>query len=168
MNDMNDLNKALNKLEAIYKKEQAKKRRLYNLKEEEEEYVELSNYSIKTFLKMKQQHQYKETLRLKSLRTAKKPKKLSEDFDNKYKQQQVNMFKKPWNKLTKQMKLNRLYRYMKIRQNELELDINEYNTNLELIKDKLDLNGLRKDIEYDEENGEIKNCWLFDEKPKKE
>ena len=163
---MYSLNKSLKRLEIIYKNEQIKKQKKYNLKVEKKEQTS-GDGLVKMFLKQKQKHEYKNSLRLKSLRNQ-KVKVISEDFDNKYKQQQTNIFNQPWNKLPAQIKLNRVYSYMKIRKNELEWSLEEYEMKLEGVKDGLELNGLRKLIEYDIEEGEIKNCWMIDEKKEEE
>lgn len=163
---MNQLENILNNLEEICRKERNKKIKKYNLKVKKEETTS-NDSGIKMFLKQKSQYEYRNNLRLKSKRNEKK-KVCSENFDEKYKEEQDNMFKCKWTKLTKVMKMNRVYRYLKIRKNELEWSMEEYEQNLEIVKERLDLNGLRKDVEYDEENCEIKNCWLFDEELKEE
>jgi len=163
---MNQLDKVLKNLEEICQQEKNKKIKKYNLKEEKEE-IKDNDGGIRMFLKQKAQYEYRNSLRLKSKRNGKK-KVCSEDFDEKYKEEQDNMFKQKWTKLTKVMRLNRVYRYMKIRKNELEWSIVEYEEKLELVKETLDLNGLRKDIDYDTEEGEIRNCWIIDDEIKEE
>ena len=163
---MNNLNKSLQYLEDIYQKEQAKKRKIYNLKEEKKVFTS-SDGLVKMFLKKKEQQERKNIMRLKSLRNAKEQ-VISDDFDAKYKAQQDNIFSRPWKKLNKQIKLNRVYKYMKLRKDELEWTTEEYEEKLETVKDHLDLNGLRKLVEYDEEEGIIDYCWLVDTKPKDE
>jgi len=163
---MNSLNKSLQYLEDIYQKEQAKKRKRYNLKEEKKVFTS-SDGLVKMFLKKKADQDRKNVMRLKSLRNAKEQ-VISDDFDEKYREQQNSIFNKPWTKLNKQIKLNRVYKYMKLRKVELEWTEEEYDEKLELVKDHLDLNGLRKLVEYDEEEGVIDYCWLVDTKPKDE
>jgi len=159
---MEDLNKSLRYLEQLNQVEEQKKRKYLKIKEKK--VVEDDNHGyIKMFLRKQAQFEYKNRMRLKSLRNVEK-KEVSEDFDEKYKEKQNTIFNKEWRKLNNQLKLNRLYRYLKIRQNELEWTQEQYEENKEMSRDKLSVDGLRKDIEYDVEKGEIKNCWLFDEK----
>ena len=106
---MNQLNKALNNLEEIYHQEKNKKIKKYNLKVKKEE-LKSNDNGIKMFLKQKAQFEYKNSLRLKSKRNAKK-KVLSEDFDEKYKEAQNNMFKRKWTKLTKVMRMKNVGRH---------------------------------------------------------
>jgi len=160
---MEELNTALKKLEELCQQERNKKIKKKNLKVVKEE-VKDNNGAIKMFLKTKAQFEYRNNLRLKSARMAVPKKPISENFDELYEEEQKNIFKKPWSKLNRVMKMNRLYRHLKIRKNELEWSLEEYEEKLEMVKDRLDLNGLRKDVQYDEEQGEIKNCWLIDEK----
>ena len=163
---MNQLNKVLNSLEEICQQEKNKKIKKHNLKVNKIEVVD-NNGGIRMFLKQKAKYEYRNSLRLKSNMNAKK-KFCSDNFDEKYKQEQDNMFNRKWTKLSKVMRLNRVYRYMKIRKNELEWSIEEYEDKLELVKDMLELNGLKKDIDYDTVEGEIRNCWIIDEEIKDE
>lgn len=160
---MEELNLALKKLEELCQQERNKKIKKKNLKVVKKEIKE-NNGGIKMFLRARDQFLYRNNLRLKSSRMAKPKKPISENFDEIYEEEQKFFWKKPWTKLNKVMRMNRLYRYLKIRKNELEWSIQEYEEKLELIRDSLDLNGLRKDVEYDEEQGEVKKCYLIDEK----
>ena len=81
------------------------------------------------------------------------------------KNKQNTIFNKEWRKLNHQLKLNRVYRYLKIRKNELEWSEEQYEEHKELLRDELNLNGLRSDIDYNIEEGEISNCWLIDVNP---
>jgi len=164
---MEELNTVLKKLEELCQQERNKKIKKRNLKVIKEE-VNDNNGGIKMFLRARDKFLYKNNLRLKSARMAAPKKPISENFDEMYEEEQKKIFKKPWSKLNRVMKMNRLYRYLKIRKNELEWELEEYEEKLEFVKDKLDLNGLRKDVEYDEELGEVKNCWLIDDKPEEE
>ena len=47
-----------------------------------------------------------------------------------------------------QLKTNRVYRYLKVRQNELEWTPEQYEEHKEMLRDQLNLNGLRADIDY--------------------
>ncbi len=165
---MNDLNKSLKYLEQINQAEQQKKRKYLKIKEEKKTEDTNNHGYLKMFLRKKQQFEFKNSMRLKSLRNAKKPKAVPEDFDEQYKKKQDTIFNKEWRKLNNQLKLNRIYRYLKIRQNELEWTQEQYEDNKEMIRDQLNLNGLRTDIDYNVKDGEISNCWLIDEKLQEE
>jgi len=160
---MEDLNRSLKKLEQLNQVEQQKKRKYLKIKQKNKVVEEDNHGYIKMFLRKQEQFKYKNKMRLKSLRNVEQ-KEVAEDFDEKYNEKQNTIFNKEWRKLNNQLKLNRLYRYLKIRQNELEWTQEQYEENKEMSRDKLNVDGLRKDIEYDVETGEIKNCWLFDEK----
>ena len=160
---MEELNKSLRYLEQLNQVELQKKRKYFKIKVEKE--VDTNNHGfLKMFLKQKQQFEYKNKMRLKSLRGLAEPKPVPEDFDEQYKKKQDTMFNKEWRKLNNQLKLNRVYRYLKIRQNELEWTQEQYEENKEYVRGRLNADGLKKDVEYSVEDGEIKNCWLIDEK----
>ena len=162
---MEQLNKSLKYLEQINQAEQQKKRKYLKIKEEKKTEDTYNHGYLKMFLRKKQQFQYKNKMRLKSLRNVAEPKEVPEDFDEQYKKKQDTIFNKEWRKLNNQLKLNRIYRYLKIRQNELEWTPEQYEDNKEMVRDQLNLNGLRTDIDYNVEDGEISNCWLIDSKP---
>ena len=161
---MEELNKSLKYLEQLNQIEQQKKRKYLKIKVKKEEDTNNHGY-LKMFLKKKQQFEYKNKMRLKSLRNIAEPKVIPEDFDEQYKKKQDTIFNEEWKKLNVQLKLNRVYRYLKIRQNELEWTPEEYEVNKEMLRDQLNLDGMRKDIEYNVEEGEISKCWLIDSKP---
>ena len=160
---MEELNKSLRYLEQINQVEQQKKRKYLKIKEEKKEDTDTHGY-LKMFLKQKKTYEYKNKMRLKSLRNIEKPKELPEDFDEQYKKKQDTIFNKEWKKLNIQLKTNRVYRYLKVRQNELEWTPEQYEEHKEMLRDQLNLNGLRADIDYNVEEGEISKCWLIDEK----
>ncbi len=160
---MEQLNKSLKYLEQINQAEQQKKRKYLKIKEEKKEDTDNHGY-LKMFLRKKQQFEFKNKMRLKSLRNVKEPKAVPEDFDEQYKKKQDTIFNKEWRKLNNQLKTNRVYRYLKVRQNELEWTPEQYEEYKEMLRDQLNLNGLRADIDYNIEEGEISNCWLIDEK----
>ena len=161
---MEELNKSLRYLEQINQAEQQKKRKYLKIKEEKVEDTDNHGY-LKMFLKQRKAHEYKNKMRLKSLRNIEKPKELPEDFDEQYKKKQETIFNKEWKKLNIQLKTNRVYRYLKVRQNELEWTPEQYEEHKEMLRDQLNINGLRADIDYNVEEGEISKCWLIDEQP---
>ena len=160
---MEELNKSLQYLNNLNKIEQQKK--MKHLKIKNIVINESENHGLlKKFLKEKSQYEYKNNLRLKSLRNKKQESVISQNFDEKYKEKQFNIFNKDWNKLNKQLKFNRIYRYLKKRQNELKWTQKEYEEHKENIRVKFKINKLKNLIEYDKETCEIKNCWLIDKK----
>ena len=161
---MEELNKSLKYLEQLNQIEQQKKRKYLKIKVKKEEDTNNHGY-LKMFLKKQKTFEYKNKMRLKSLRNIEEPKPIPEDFDEQYKKKQDEIFNKEWKKLNVQLKRNRVYRYLKIRKNELEWTPEQYEENKEMVRDQLNLDGLRKTVEYNVEEGEITNCWLIDSKP---
>jgi hypothetical protein len=160
------LDKALFKLEEIAQQEKNKKIKRLRLKIKKQKKIDI-DIGLKQYLRNKEQYEYKNILRLKSKRLAKKI-EISNDFDDKYKAQQENQFNKPWGKLLPQLKMDRLYRYLEIKRMELEWSINEYQEKLEMLKERFEITQLRKNIEYDEVNGEITFCNLIEIKEQEE
>ena len=158
---MEELNQSLRYLEQLNQVELQKKRKYLKIKDIVE-VVEENHGLLKMFLKQKEQFEIKNRMRLKSLRNLKEPVPVSEDFDEKYKEKQNSIFNREWRKLNHQLKLNRIYRFLKIRQNELEWTQEQYEENKEMVRARLIVNGLRKEVDYNQEEGEIKFCWLID------
>ena len=153
---MDKLNEKLSIIYKIYENEKKKKEKYYKKKIKKDD-INNIDISIKKFLINRENYEYKNKLRLKSKR-LKKEKKVSNDFDNIYNEEDNNKFNKNWNKLNRVFKLNRIYIYLKKKKEELKWSLKEYDNNLELLKERLELNGLNKEIEYDIEKGLIINC----------
>lgn len=153
---MDKLNEKLSIIYKIYENEKKKKEKYYKKKIKKDD-INNIDISIKKFLINRENYEYKNKLRLKSKR-LKKEKKVSNDFDNIYHEEDNNKFNKNWNKLNRVFKLNRIYIYLKKKKEELKWSLKEYDNNLELLKERLELNGLNKEIEYDIEKGLIINC----------
>lgn len=156
------LDKSLKYLEELNKKELEKKlnfsKKSKHKNTKQDVIVETKvDRNLSMFLKSKKQFEYKNKMRLKSLR-LKKEITISDDFNEKYKKSVENIYNKEWKSLTRSLKLNRVCKYMKLKKIELNWTNEEYYQNLELIK----YTGLNKNIEYDITSCKITHCSLFD------
>jgi hypothetical protein len=157
---MQELNKSLKNLEKINNQEKIKKRKYLKKKEKIIE-EKISHSLLFSYKRQKSQFEYRQRLK-------KKRKKLKldlpENFNELYEIEQENIYKKEWKKLTYDMRLNRLYFFLKNKKNELKWNENVYKEKIELLKNALLINQLRNSIEYNIEQGEIIKCYLIEKK----
>jgi hypothetical protein len=139
---MNELNKSLQNLDFLNKKECSKKKTFFNITEKKND--ETKNGLLLMFQRKKELYEYKNTLRLKSLRT-KKEMKISEDFNEKIEEIENNIFNKKWMRLSINLRKNRLYKYF----NEKQITFDD-----KIIEDLCDKKN-KNLIKYDDKNGFI-------------
>jgi len=156
------LDKSINKLLRLSKKELNKKNRIFKIKQEEKEEDDKIDLHVKLYLRNKEDTMKKRVLRMKSLRLAGEKKELSKDFDERYKQKEKQLFNKKWTKLSKQLKMNRVKHFLIEQKEKEKWDNEKYNNMKELLMYNMELNQLRNLIEYDENIGKIINCKLLE------
>jgi len=149
-----DLNNCLNTIKEINNKEYQKKVKKYNLKIEKQN-EETESYILKKYLMEKKNYEYRNVMKLKSLRLENKDKYYngSEDsFFQKLNQKTNNIFKNKWTSLGKNLKIIKLNEYFQ----KNKTDDKQKQVILSLLEQKK----LKKQVEYDEENGVILNIKL--------
>ena len=149
-----DLTSCLNSIKEINHNEFQKKVKKYNLKINKEE-DNSKSYFLKKYLMEKKNYEYRNVMKLKSLRLENKDKKYNgseESFFEKLNDKTNNIFKKKWTSLNKNLKIIKLNEYFK--NNKIE------ETQKKTIKYLLEQKKLKKQVEYDEENGIILNIKL--------
>ena len=161
---MEELNKSLKSLEKINENEKIKKEKYLKKKEKIIREEKISHNLLKMYKKNRSNFDYKQRLRKEKKLMNKRKQEIPEDFYELYKENQKNIYKKEWKKLTYELRLNRLYKYLKNKKIELKWNEGFYEEKLELLKNDLNINRLRNNIEYDIEKGEIIKCYLFDKK----
>ena len=149
-----DLTNCLNTIKEINNKEYQKKVKKYNLKIEKQN-EETESYILKKYLMEKKNYEYRNVMKLKSLRLENKDKYYngSEDsFFQKLNQKTNNIFKNKWTSLGKNLKIIKLNEYFQ----KNKTDDKQKQVILSLLEQKK----LKKQVEYDEENGVILNIKL--------
>ena len=149
-----DLNNCLNTIKEINNKEYQKKVKKYNLKIEKQN-EETESYILKKYLMEKKNYEYRNIMKLKSLRLENKDKYYNgseESFFEKLNQKTNNIFKNKWTSLGKNLKIIKLNEYFQ----KNKTDDKQKNIILSLLEKKQ----LKKQVEYDEENGVILNIKL--------
>ena len=149
-----DLTNCLNTIKEINHNEFQKKVKKYNLKIETQN-EETESYILKKYLMEKKNYEYRNVMKLKSLRLENKDKYYngSEDsFFEKLNQKTNNIFKNKWTSLGKNLKIIKLNEYFQ----KNKTDDKQKNIILSLLEKKQ----LKKQVEYDEENGVILNIKL--------
>ena len=149
-----DLTNCLNTIKEINHNEFQKKVKKYNLKIETQN-EETESYILKKYLMEKKNYEYRNVMKLKSLRLENKDKYYngSEDsFFQKLNQKTNNIFKNKWTSLGKNLKIIKLNEYFQ----KNKTDDKQKNIILSLLEKKQ----LKKQVEYDEENGVILNIKL--------
>jgi len=149
-----DLTNCLNTIKEINHNEFQKKVKKYNLKIETQN-EETESYILKKYLMEKKNYEYRNIMKLKSLRLENKDKYYngSEDsFFEKLNQKTNNIFKNKWTSLGKNLKIIKLNEYFQ----KNKTDDKQKNIILSLLEKKQ----LKKQVEYDEENGVILNIKL--------
>jgi len=149
-----DLTNCLNTIKEINHNEFQKKVKKYNLKIETQN-EETESYILKKYLMEKKNYEYRNVMKLKSLRLENKDKYYngSEDsFFQKLNQKTNNIFKNKWTSLGKNLKIIKLNEYFQ----KNKTDDKQKQVILSLLEQKK----LKKQVEYDEENGVILNIKL--------
>jgi len=149
-----DLTNCLNTIKEINHNEFQKKVKKYNLKIETQN-EETESYILKKYLMEKKNYEYRNIMKLKSLRLENKDKYYngSEDsFFEKLNQKTNNIFKNKWTSLGKNLKIIKLNEYFQ----KNKTDDKQKQVILSLLEQKK----LKKQVEYDEENGVILNIKL--------
>lgn len=144
-----DLDISLNKIKKKNEKEYQKKLKKFNLKDNR--VIDNSDsYLIKKYVKDREQTNYINSIRLKTLRlenTDKYFKGTEEEFFKKYNQKENKIFKKKWITLPYNLKIIKINEYF----NNNKLEDNVKKTILNLLENKQ----LKKQVEYDMEKGII-------------
>lgn len=149
-----DLDISLNKIKNLNEKEYQKKLKKYNLKDNRCK-EDSDSYLIKKYIRERQKNEYKNSIRLKSLRledTNKYFKGDENDFIKKYNEQNNSIFKKKWSSLPYNVKKIQLYSFFK----KNKTDDNIKNIILQLLYDKK----LKKQVQYNIDDGFIENIKL--------
>lgn len=146
-----DLDICLNKIKKKNENEFQKKLKKYNLKDNRV-VDDTNSYLINKYIRERDNKNYVNSIRLKSLRLEKTDKYYKgdeKDFFEKFNSQSQNVFKKKWTTLPINLKLIKVNEYI----NKNKIDDKLKNKILTLLQNKQ----LRKQVEYDMENGFIKN-----------
>ena len=150
---MDNLNKCLENIKKINEIEFQKNNKKYNLKiVNNNNNDDNESYLIKKYITDRKQHEYINSIKLKSLRLENKDKYYNGDeksFFEKYNSNNNHIFSKKWSSLNKNLKIIKLNEYF----NNNKID---YEKQME-IKSLVLNNKLKKEIDYDELNGFIKN-----------
>ena len=149
-----DLTNCLNTIKEINHNEFQKKVKKYNLKIETQN-EETESYILKKYLIEKKNYEYRNVMKLKSLRLENKDKYYNgseESFFEKLNEKTNNIFKNKWTSLGKNLKIIKLNEYFQ----KNKTDDKQKNIILSLLEKKQ----LKKQVEYDEENGVILNIKL--------
>ena len=149
-----DLDISLNKIKKKNEEEYQKKLKKFNLKDNR--VIDNSDpYLIKKYIKDRDQTNYINSIRLKSLRLENKDKYYNgneNDFFEKHNSQSKNIFKKKWVSLHYNLKLIKVNEYI----NKNKIDDKIKNTILNLLLNKK----LKKQVVYDIEKGIINEIKL--------
>lgn len=149
-----DLDISLSKIKKINEIEYLKKLKKYNLNDKRV-VDDSDSYLIQKYKKDRDNTNYRNEIRLKSLRLENKDKYYKgdeKDFFKIYNQQNKSIFKKKWNRLSYNLKFIKLNEYFKKNKTD---DVTKNN-----ILKLLSLKNLKKQVEYDIENGFIINIKL--------
>lgn len=147
----NDLDISLNKIKKKNEEEYQKKLKKFNLNDNRV-VDDSDSYLIKKYIRERNNTNYRNSIRLKSLRLENTDKYYTGDEDKffeEYNNQTQKLFKKKWTSLPINIKIIKINEYV----TEKKLDEKTKNHILNLLHNKQ----LKKQVEYDIENGFITN-----------